>query len=100
MVCCVCAGQQASGSTGTGSDKAQKIDELMGLYAKHGSFNGAVLVSEHSQVIFKKGYGLANMEWQIANQPDTKFRLGSITKQFTSMLIMQLVAEGKLHVED
>jgi CubicO group peptidase (beta-lactamase class C family) len=100
VIGCTCAGQQASGSPSGGKDKARKIDELLGLYNKYGSFNGSVLVSEHGQVIFKKGYGLANMEWQIANQPDTKFRLGSITKQFTSMLIMQLVAEGKLHVED
>jgi CubicO group peptidase (beta-lactamase class C family) len=100
MVGCACAGQQTGGSAKAANDKAQKIDELMGLYSKYGSFNGSVLVAEHGQVIFKKGYGLANMEWQIANQPDTKFRLGSITKQFTSMLIMQLVAEGKLHVED
>jgi CubicO group peptidase (beta-lactamase class C family) len=99
-VCCTYAGQQVSRSASAGNDKARKIEELVGLYNKYGSFNGSVLVSEHGQVIFKKGYGLANMEWQIANQPDTKFRLGSITKQFTSMLIMQLVAEGKLHVED
>jgi CubicO group peptidase (beta-lactamase class C family) len=99
-VCSSSAGQQTSGGTKAANDKAQKIDALMGLYAKYGSFNGSALVSEHGQVIFKKGYGLANMEWQIANQPDTKFRLGSITKQFTSMLIMQLVAEGKLRVED
>ena len=43
---------------------------------------------------------LANMEWDIANEPNTKFRLGSITKQFTSMLIMQLVAEGKIQLDE
>ena len=101
VVCGNCAAQGGSAAgMGAASDKAQKIDELLSLYSKYGSFNGSALVSEHGQVIFKKGYGLANMEWQIPNQPDTKFRLGSITKQFTSMLIMQLVAEGKLHVED
>ncbi|MEZ4903007.1 MAG: serine hydrolase [Spirosomataceae bacterium] len=41
---------------------------------------------------------MANMEWNIANTPDTKFRLGSITKQFTAMLIMQLVEQGKMKV--
>jgi CubicO group peptidase (beta-lactamase class C family) len=92
-------GNDGGASTGTAA-RAQKIDELITLYHKYGSFNGSVLVSEHGQVIFKKGYGWANIEWQVPNQPDTKFRLGSITKQFTSMLIMQLVAEGKLHLDD
>src|SRR2546421_10504112 len=40
------------------------------------------------------------MEGQIANRPDTKFRLGSITKQFTSMVIMQLVGEGKIALDE
>src|SRR5262249_49779389 len=42
----------------------------------------------------------ANAEWNIANTPDTKFRLGSITKQFTSMSIMMLEERGKLSVQD
>ena len=44
----------------------------------------------------KREIGLADMEWNVPNQPDTKFRVGSITKQFTAMLIMQLVEQGKL----
>ena len=100
VICCQSAGQQGNAGSGAAGDKARKIEELLGLYSQYGSFNGSALVAEHGQVIFKKGYGWANMEWQIANQPDTKFRLGSITKQFTSMLIMQLVAEGKLHLDD
>jgi CubicO group peptidase (beta-lactamase class C family) len=77
-------------------DKAKKIDELMSLYHANNQFNGAVLVAEGGSVIYKKGFGLANMEWDIPNQPNTKFRLGSITKQFTSMLIIQLVEQGKI----
>jgi CubicO group peptidase (beta-lactamase class C family) len=80
-------------------DKAAKIDELMKVYNNYRQFNGAVLVAENGKVIFKKGYGLANMEWNIPVEPDTKFRLGSITKQFTSMLVLQLVQEGKVKLE-
>lgn len=84
--------------------KATKIDALVQQYVANKQFNGSVLVAEKGQVIFKKGYGMANMEWLIPNTPDTKFRLGSITKQFTAMLIMQLVEKGKLklmgHVTD
>jgi CubicO group peptidase (beta-lactamase class C family) len=80
-------------------DKAAKIDELMKVYNSYRQFNGAVLVAENGKVIFKKGYGMANMEWNIPVETDTRFRLGSITKQFTSMLVLQLVQEGKIKVE-
>jgi CubicO group peptidase (beta-lactamase class C family) len=80
-------------------DKAAKIDELMKTYHSYRQFNGAVLVAENGKVIFKKGYGMANMEWNIPVETDTKFRLGSITKQFTSMLILQLVQEGKIKLD-
>lgn len=77
-------------------DKAAQIDALMNKCYEYGQFNGSVLVAEAGKVIYKKGFGFANMEWDIANTPDTKFRLGSITKQFTSMLIMQMVQAGKI----
>ena len=79
--------------------KVEKLDKLIGAYVEYGKFNGSVLVAEKGTVIYKKGFGLADMEWNIPNQPDTKHRLGSITKQFTSMLIMQLVEQGKLKLD-
>ena len=79
--------------------KVDKLDKLISAYAKYGKFNGSVLVAEKGKVIYKKGFGLADMEWNIPNQPDTKHRLGSITKQFTAMLIMQLVEQGKLKLD-
>ncbi len=86
-------------SLGAAEDKAGKIDGLMKLYSDYGQFNGTVLVAENGKVVYKKAFGLAEMEWNIPNKPDTKFRLGSITKQFTSMLVLQLVEEGKLSLE-
>ena len=80
-------------------DKAARIDALMAQYHQKGQFNGTILVAEKRNVIIKKGYGMADMEWDIPNAPETKFRLGSITKQFTSMLIMQLVQEGKIKLD-
>ena len=80
------------------SDKADKIDELVSLYSDYEGFNGSILVAHEGKVIYKKGVGLANMEWDIPNQVDTKFMIASITKQFTAMLIMQLVAENKLEL--
>lgn len=77
-------------------DKAQIIDDLIKKYYDYGQFNGSVLVSENGNVILSKGYGYAEMEWKIPNTPDTKFRLASISKQFTAMLIMQLIEKGIL----
>jgi CubicO group peptidase (beta-lactamase class C family) len=82
-----------------GQPKVDKLDKLISAYAAYGKFNGSVLVAEKGKVIYKKGFGLANMEWSIPNQPDTKHRLGSITKQFTAMLVMQLVEQGKLKLD-
>jgi len=79
-----------------GQTKPEKLDELLGLYHEYGQFNGSILIAEKGKVIYKKGFGLANMEWNIPNQPNTKHRLGSMTKQFTAMLILQLVEQGKL----
>ncbi|MEX1139699.1 MAG: serine hydrolase [Bacteroidota bacterium] len=85
--------------TGISQTKAEKIDALLKQVSENGQFNGAVLVAENGKVIYKKGYGKANFEWDIPNAPDTKFRLGSITKQFTAMLILQLVQQGKIKLD-
>ncbi|QSQ15114.1 serine hydrolase domain-containing protein [Myxococcus landrumensis] len=80
--------------------RKESIDKLASKYLEYGQFNGTVLVADAQGVILKKAYGMANFEWKVPATPDTKFRIGSITKQFTSMVIMQLVAEGKLRLED
>lgn len=76
--------------------KVKEINELVSTYAEYGDFNGAILVAEEGKVLYKQGFGLANMEWDIPNATDTKFRIGSVSKQFTAMLIVQLVVENKL----
>ncbi|HQQ94999.1 MAG TPA: serine hydrolase [Bacteroidia bacterium] len=73
-----------------------KIAQLMDKYSETQAYSGSVLVSEHGKVIYKKAFGMANYEWDIPNQTDTKFRLASVSKQFTAMLILQMVQEGKL----
>ena len=80
-------------------DKSAKIDELLKRYNEFGQFNGTALVAENGRVILKKGYGYANFEWKIPNDVDTKFRLASVTKQFTAAVILQLVDQGKIKLE-
>ena len=80
-------------------DVQKKIDSLVKQYYDYGQFNGSILVADKGKVIYEKGFGMANMEWGIPNAPDTKFRIGSITKQFTATLILQLVDEGKIKLD-
>ena len=90
---------QGYGLAQSQSQKSARIDEVMTLANKYRLFNGSVLVAENGKVIYKKGFGLANMEWNIPNTPETRFRLGSITKQFTATLILQLVEQGKIKLD-
>jgi CubicO group peptidase (beta-lactamase class C family) len=79
--------------------KADKIDQFMTRVYENRQFNGTVLVAENGKVIYKKGFGLGNMDWNMPNKPDTKFRIASVTKQFVAMQIMQLVEEGKIKLD-
>ncbi|MEP4093592.1 serine hydrolase domain-containing protein [Reichenbachiella sp.] len=92
--------QTGFSSVSLGQSKEEKIDQAVSLYADYGKFNGSILVSENGKVIYKKGFGKANMEWNIPNQPNTKHRIGSITKQFTAMLVLQQVQQGNLSLDD
>ncbi|MEM6806607.1 MAG: serine hydrolase domain-containing protein, partial [Bacteroidota bacterium] len=75
------------------------IDRLVNTYYDYHLFNGSVLVAEKGKVIYEKGLGLANRELEVENEVNTIFHLGSITKQFTAMLILQLVEKGQLDLD-
>src|SRR5262249_11867074 len=78
---------------------ASKLDEYLSAAAKQG-FTGSALVARDGKGIFSKGYGMAKAEWDVPNTAQTKFRLGSITKQFTAASILLLQERGKLSVQD
>ncbi len=64
-----------------------------------GEFNGTVLVARQGRVVYERGFGLANLEWNIPNDVNTKFEIGSMTKQFTALLVLQFVHEGKIRLQ-
>lgn len=78
----------------------QLLDQYMQAQNKIKGFTGSVLVMQKGKVILRKGYGLADREWNIPNTPETKFELGSVTKQFTAACILQLSEQGKLNLDD
>jgi CubicO group peptidase (beta-lactamase class C family) len=78
----------------------QRLEEQAQAYYDAGKFQGTAIVAQDGKVLFSKGFGMANLEWSIPNAPDTRFRLGSITKQFTAMTVLVLEQQGKLKTTD
>ncbi|MFH7028713.1 MAG: serine hydrolase domain-containing protein [Heteroscytonema crispum UTEX LB 1556] len=77
-----------------------KIDNYLNAHVKINKFIGSVFIAQKGKILADKGYGMANYELDIPNTPQTIFRLGSITKQFTAMAIVQLQEKGLLNVND
>lgn len=80
--------------------QGDKLDTLINAYAKLYKFNGAVLVAKNGTILLNKGYGYRNAANKVANNEQTIFQLGSITKQFTAAVILKLQEEKKLSVSD
>jgi CubicO group peptidase (beta-lactamase class C family) len=76
------------------------VDSLFENTIKPGGPGAAVLVARDGKVLFQKGYGLADVEHGLPVTARTKFRIGSISKQFTAAAILKLQEQGKLSVED
>ena len=81
-------------------DNVSRMEQVVQSYVDSKQFMGAALVARDGKVLLSKGYGFANLEWGVANSPASKFRLGSITKQFTAACILLLEERGKLKVDD
>ncbi len=81
-------------------DFSQKAEQYVNDFVNRNQFSGTVLVARDGKPLFREGFAFANREWNIPNSPGTKFRLGSITKQFTATAILQLMEAGKLKLDD
>ncbi len=80
--------------------QGDKLDALIDAYAKLYKFNGSALVAKNGIILLNKGYGYRNATDKVANNEQTIFQLGSVTKQFTSAVILKLQEEKKLSVSD
>lgn len=81
-------------------NKTAQIDALMAESSSGKKPGATVLVVQDGKIIFKKGYGLADLKTGRAIAPDTAFDLGSVTKQFTALAVLQLAERGKLSLDD
>ena len=81
-------------------NQGNSIDTLLNAYYKLGRFNGSALVAKEGEVILNKGYGYRDAEKRVLNDSHSIYLLGSVTKQFTSAVILKLQSENKLSVSD
>jgi CubicO group peptidase (beta-lactamase class C family) len=79
---------------------ATRLDTFLSKLAQAKILSGSVLVARKGEILIQNGYGQADREKGVPNTAQTKFRLSSITKQFTAMAILMLQARGKLNVQD
>ncbi|HWJ26649.1 MAG TPA: serine hydrolase domain-containing protein, partial [Flavisolibacter sp.] len=76
----------------------RRLDSLTSVYESN-NYHGVILVAKGGQVLFQKGYGMANFEKGIKQTPGTLFKMESTGKMFTATAIMQLVEQGKLRLD-
>ena len=77
-----------------------RMEEVIQSYVATKLFMGTVLIARDNDIILDKAYGSADLEWNIPNTPATKFRIGSVTKQFTAASVLLLEERGKLKLDD
>jgi CubicO group peptidase (beta-lactamase class C family) len=96
-----------TGSMGFGQNPAiaaqaltARLDTLMQAYTTLNKFNGTALVTKNGAVLLNKGYGYRNAANHVLHDKNSVFQIGSVTKQFTTAIILKLQAEKKLSVQD
>lgn len=82
------------------TELTQRLDEYLTTETEKHVFSGSVLIARKGEILLKKGYGLANVEWEQPNTPDTVFRIASLTKGFTALAILKFEEQGLLSLED
>lgn len=84
----------------SGTEKTEKINQLLDSKIKENVPGASVIVVHRDAIVFSKAYGFANVKQKTLNTPQTIFRLGSVSKQFTAMAIMQLHSKKLLSFDD
>ncbi len=85
---------------GQTENTARTLDQYLSRRSEMGGFSGAVLVAREGKIIFRKGYGYADVEKRIPFTPETQYEVASISKMFTSMAALRLRDQGRLRLED
>src|ERR1041385_7636986 len=78
------------------TDKSKKLDDFITPFANQNEFAGVVLASENGKVIYEKAFGLANADFKIKNQLNTRIGLASVTKHMTLVILTRLVESKQI----
>lgn len=81
-------------------DVNARLEQIIQSRVVKHEFMGSVLIAKGDTIVLNRGYGSANLEWSIPNSPSTKFRLGSLTKQFTAACVLLLQERGRWRTSD
>lgn len=82
------------------NDIAARVDKVFAQFDKPTSPGCALAVIKDGQIVYKRGYGMADLDHDIPIKPDTVFHVASVSKQFTAMAILLLAKQGKLSLDD
>jgi CubicO group peptidase (beta-lactamase class C family) len=82
------------------ADCGGRIDSIFKEWNKPGSPGAEVAVLQHGKLVYEKGYGLANLEYEVPVTAQTVYHVASVSKQFTAMALVLLEKDGKLSLED
>lgn len=85
--------------TAQDNKRLAKIDSLLTYLNSNNKFMGQLSIREGNNIIFEKAYGYADVESNLKANGQTKYKIGSISKTFTSVMIMQLIEEKKLKLD-
>src|SRR5205823_3520662 len=88
---CACSGDRRS------QDSA--INSIVMKYHEAGKFTGSVLVGRDDRVVYVRSIGLADESWRVSNTAETRFQIGSLTKQFTAAFILGLVQQRRIDLD-
>ncbi len=83
-----------------GQDLGKKVGSYAQTYVDTGDFSGCILITRQGDTLYQECFGKADFSFSIPNTPETKFKIGSVSKQFTAVAILRLEEEGKLSLQD
>ena len=79
--------------------KIQKIDSILTALESDNTVMGNLFITKNNKEVYSRSIGYSSIEDEIKASEKTKYRIGSITKMYTSTMIFQLIDEGKLNLE-
>jgi CubicO group peptidase (beta-lactamase class C family) len=92
-------GQGVVPSASGGESVTSRLEQLATAYHEYRAFEGAILVADRGDVVYKNSFGWANREWEIPNTPDTRFLIASVTKPITAALTVRLAQQKLLDLD-